>query len=328
MPSQDKLFLAASVNSSNALTDLFDFVWPTAVALWNLQWQAKGFIAQRPNANVAELNSRFVLGSGIRGANLHRVANDTTWAEMQQWLARLLLSETCALFEGWIEAALDELALPQTIRKGGTRSSLDQKLQFPTTKDATGIPSNGVEFAIDQIQGAVGSRWIQTCFHPTQLKNKKHSQPNLENLLICYRAFKEVRNDFTHHGGRASQRAVEASTAYRTQTAASLNIKEAPELLTILGGSPILLSLRGVVGFSDVVIRLIATLDFLLSDSVHAEGVLKKRWLSQHQGLVTVKAAGPARDAQLIKLIKQCELPCPVNPIELFNYLNSQRLVA
>ena len=109
MPSQDKFLLSASVNSSNAVTNLFDFVWPTSVALWNLQWQAKGYLAQVPNATVDELHARFVAGSGVRGANLQRLAAETAWVEMQQWFSRLLLSETCALFEGWIESALNEL---------------------------------------------------------------------------------------------------------------------------------------------------------------------------------------------------------------------------
>jgi len=326
MPSQDKLFLAASVDSSNALTDLFDFVWPTAVALWNLQWQAKGFIAQMPDSTVEELNSRFVLGSGIQGANLKRLANEKIWPDMQQWFSRLLLSETCALFEGWIEAALDELALPQSIRGLGSKNSLDKMLQFPTTRDTTGTLTGGVMFAVAKVQGVLGSQLIQTCFHPTQQKNKKYSMHTLEKLLICYRAFKDVRNDFTHHGGRASKKAEQAYIAYQAETAASLGLKEKPDLPSVISGSTIQLSLRGVVGLSDVAIRLIATLDFLLSNSTYAEGVFKRRWHTKHKGLITVKAAGPARNAQLVKLTKQCGLPCPVNESALYKHLSGQRL--
>lgn len=327
MPSQDKLFLVASVDASNTATDLFDFVWPTAVALWNLQWQAKGYLAQTQNPTVEDLHSRFVLGSGIRGANLHRLANEKTWPEMQQWFARLLLSETCALFEGWIEAALDEIALPQSIRKAGTKHSLDKKLQFPTVLDASSTAVDGVGFAVTQVQGTTGSHVMQNCFLPTQQQNKKYSGQNLDSLLICYRAFKEVRNNFTHHGGRASQRTVSAFNAYQAETATSLGVKEKPEYPAVIVGDQIQLSLRGVVGLGDVVIRLIATLDCLLSTSSYAEILLKKRWISKHNGLVTVKSMGPKRDAQVIKLIKQCSLPKPVNPQTLYAHLNTEGLV-
>lgn len=326
MAGQDKLFLTASVESSNALTELFDFVWPTAVALWNLQWQTKGFIAQRPNATVDELSSRFVLGSDIRGANLTRLATEKAWPEMQQWFARLLLSETCALFEGWIEAGLDELDLPFSIRKAGTRDALDKKLQFPTTFDNAKAPKGGARFAVTKVQGSIGSPTIQACFHPTQIQNKKNTNQTLDQLLICYRAFKEVRNDFIHHGGRASERTEQAFNAFGALTHTALGMKEAPELPPVVAGAPIQLSLRGVVGLSDVVVRLIATLDCLLVDSPYGEKVLKRRWLEKHNGLVTVKAAGPSRDAQLTRLIKQCGLPKPVAPIVLYSHLNSQRL--
>lgn len=161
---------------------------------------------------------------------------------------------------------------------------------------------------------------------PTLLNNKKNSLATLENLLVCYRAFKEVRNDFTHHGGRASKLAETAFITYSIESASTLGIKEKPELPIVKEDSPILLSLRGIVGVGDVALRLIATLDYLLTNSIYAEDVLKQRWLDKHKGLVTVTAAGPKRDAHLVRLIKQCELPKPVDPIALYNHLNTLRL--
>jgi hypothetical protein len=322
MPSQDKLFLKASVDSSNALTELFDFVWPTAVALWNQQWQAKGFLAQNPSVTVEEMNERFAAGSGIWGANLHRLATDKTWPEMQQWFARLLLSETCALFEGWIEAALDELAIPSAARK-----PLDKQLQFPSKFDASGAVVDGVQLAVKRVQGASGSVFMQTCFQPTQKLNKKLGLANLEALMKCYRAFKEVRNDFTHHGGRASAQAEQAFLNFDALSFANLGVKEKPELPPVSAGNDIQLSLRGVVGFSDIALRLIATLDYMLSDSDYAEPALRSRWKAAHGGLQTVKGAGAPRDQQLRKLVVSCGLPKPVNPTVLYHNLQRLRLV-
>lgn len=326
MPSQDKLFLTASVDASNALTDLFDFVWPTAVALWNLQWQTKGFIEQMPTATIDDLHSRFALGSGIRGANLKRLAKEKSWPEMQQRFARILLSETCALFEGWIEAALDELKIPASIRQARSPNAIDNLLQFPTKLDAAGKLQSGVMFGVSKVQGLGGSAFMQSCILPTLINNQKNSLAALERLLVCYRAFKEVRNDFTHHGGRASKRAVKAFTDYSNESASTLRLKEIPELPVVAEGIPIDISLRGIVGFGDVVLRLIATLDCLLANSTYAESVITQRWIAKHKGLVTVKAAGPKRDAQLVRLIKQCALPSPVELTVLYAHLNNKRL--
>lgn len=326
MPSQDKLFLKCSVNTADALTNLFDFVWPASVALWNLQWQAKGFIAQVPEVTVEELHARFVLGSGVRGANLKQLAADTAWEDLQQWFARLLLSESFALFEGWIEAAFEELQVPLSIRGQG-KSSLDKKLQFPSKFDA-GRLVGGVGAALAKVQLNLSSGLVLNCIYPVLIKNKKYALADLENLMICYRAFKEVRNDFIHHGGIASPKAEDCFIAFDALNAGNLGLKEKPELPQVVDGQPIRLSIRGVVGLSDVVLRLIATLDSELVNSGYGDALVKKRWLYTHNGLVTVAAAGLKRDAHLIRLVRKCALPKPVALTVLFGHLSSAGLVA
>jgi hypothetical protein len=326
LASQDKLFLKCSVNTANALTNLFEFVWPASVALWNLQWQAKGFFAQVPEATVEQMHARFVLGSGVHGADLKKLAGDTAWEDLQQWFARLLLSESFALFEGWIEAAFEELEVPLAIRGRGN-SSLDKKLQFPSKFDAAGLPVGGVCAALAKVQLNASSGLVSNCIYPELIKNKKYAKADLENMMICYRAFKEVRNDFTHHGGVASLQAQECFIAFEALNAGNLGLKEKPELPQVVVGKPIRLSIRGVVGLSDVVLRLIATLDSELVRSGYGDALIKRRWLNTHEGRKTVAAAGPKRDAHLIRLVRQCALPKPVALTALFGYLSSARLV-
>jgi hypothetical protein len=95
-----KIFLESSRDSTQQLTQLFDFVWPTSAAIWNLQWQAQGYLTHVPQATDDDLRDKFVTGSGIRGANIRRITTAGAGDAIQQWFARLLLSETCALFEG------------------------------------------------------------------------------------------------------------------------------------------------------------------------------------------------------------------------------------
>ena len=327
MPSQDKLFLSSSTDSSHALTELFDFVWPTSAALWNFKWQANGFLAAYPQASEDELRSRFVLGSGVRGVNVKRIATERTWADIQQWFSRVLLSEACSLFEGWVESALDELAVPPAIRKKG-RNPLDKKLQFPTEFDSAGKVTGGSAYAVEQVVGVTPSPIMMKCFQPIQLKNKKNSSSKIDNLLICYRVFKQARNDFVHHGGRASDKTISDYSNYAVETPATLGVKEKPVLAQPIKGQVIKLSLRGVVGFSDVVLRLIATYDQLLTCSPCADIALKKKWLEVHKGRVIVKAAGAARDKQIASLIKQCNLPNPSDLTALFNHLSAEGLAA
>lgn len=330
MPSQDKLFLSSSIDSSHALTELFDFVWPTSAALWNFKWQTSGFLAACPDATEKDLLGRFVFGSGVYGVNVKKIASEQSWEDMQQWFSRLLLSEICALFEGWIESALDELKVPVSVRKQGTRDAnkLGKQLQFPSTFDPAGQVIDGSAYAVAKIVSATPSATMMNCFQPTQLKNKKNSSAKIENLLICYRVFKEVRNDFVHHGGRASNKTLSEYFKYAAETPATLGTKEKPVLVQPIKGQVIQLSLRGVVGFSDVVLRLIATYDQLLTRAPYADIALKNKWIEVHKGRVIVKAAGPGRDKKIASLIKKCGLPNPCDLSSLYNHLYSKGLVA
>ena len=325
MQHDEKLLLIASRDALNSLTTLFDFVWPTSAALWNLQWQVKGFISQVPKVTTNELNGRFIHGSGIASANLHRLANQQSWPELQQWFARLLLSETCALFEGWIESAFDELILPNSLRKKGNSNSLDKKIQFVTKFDSLGVPIDGVGFVLAQICGA-GSDIMKICFLPTQSKNKKLGS-NVDNALKCYRAFKGVRNDFTHHGGRASKKTVDDILIFHSETKKSLGVKEMPVMITASPGAPIELSLRGVVGFSDIIVRIIAELDLALSNSKFAEDLIVNRWIKKHKGRVLIKS-GQLGHERLKSLAVQCGLPQPDNSLILYEYLYGRNMVA
>jgi hypothetical protein len=69
-------FFPATREALAQMTALFDFVWPTAAALWNLRWQVQGFVAEVPTATVDELRKRFLFGSGLEGVDLNRTVRN------------------------------------------------------------------------------------------------------------------------------------------------------------------------------------------------------------------------------------------------------------
>ena len=104
------LFFETSRSAFQQVSDLFDFVWPTAVALWNLRWQVQGFAGTKTHVTKAELHGRFVLGSGVHSANIARACLDTTWEEHQGQFAKFLLIDLFALYEGWLSTRPQELS--------------------------------------------------------------------------------------------------------------------------------------------------------------------------------------------------------------------------
>src|SRR5712664_2088731 len=95
-------------------TQIYDFIWPTAAALWNLRWQVQGYRGAVTKATNDELLGRFVTGSGIHGANLLRACVDQTWDDQQAQFASYVLIGVIALYEGWAESVSSRFPQPRT----------------------------------------------------------------------------------------------------------------------------------------------------------------------------------------------------------------------
>ncbi|WP_129125922.1 hypothetical protein [Geomonas oryzae] len=314
---REKLFLLTSKRVAARLTNVFDFVWPTAAAIWNLRWQVTGYLQVNPSASHAEVSGRFVAGSGIKGANLHRACLNTSWEDQQQEFARFLLVEFCALYETWCEGALVELGQPTNLAKS---------FQFPTTLTA-GSPTKGVGYGIASINGTLSQTMIGA-FYPVLCRNLKYSKPHLEDLLKCYRYFKELRNALVHSGGTTSTAFLDAQAEYLTLTSASLGVKEVPSYVPQTSNGNVKISLRGVVGFGEIVLKLICTLDAELVQSSSAELVFLSRWREKHgTGMISMASNTQAREGRIIRLVRQLDLPAPVVTPQLDALLKSHGLV-
>jgi hypothetical protein len=288
--------------------------------MWNLRWQVRGFLDAVPEATNADLTARFVQGSSVTGAgNLKGACVDTTWDEQQRMFAKFLLIDLCAIFESWISQVLGCLS---------STSARDVKdLQFPTQMHR-GVPS-GVQAAIDRLTNPESSV-LRPAFYDALRSSPKNALSNLENLLRCYRFFKESRNCLAHNGSIASPKAVEAYDAFAAiATPASLGVAEVPIHHAAVLGQPILLNLRGVVGFSDIVLRLIVTLDAELSRSTRAERHLKDQWLRRNSRRYTLKSGNAQeRVRQIQRLVGKLGLPRPKQTTALEAWLRAENLVA
>lgn len=308
-----KLFFSTSAAVADRLTETFDFVWATATAQWNLRWQVHGFIRAYPSASDDDLRARFAFGSGIRGANIRKACVELSWDAQQERFARVLLIEFCALYEAWIDGTLGATKQRTSARAKG--------LQYATSSDG------GVGTALASLKSNISPE-LQDCVYPVLLTNKKNSLSHLEGLLRCYRYFKECRNGIVHHGGVSTQRLVDACGEYRCKSKSTLGVSELPEHFPVdKAGDMLSLSLRGVVGFGEVVLRLVTTLDAELSQTREAEVVFAHRWVHKHGQPIHLPKDIRAQETKIEKLVRQIGLEAPVVPLKLLPLLRRYSLV-
>lgn len=307
-----KLFFTISGAISDRITETFNFVWATAAAQWNLRWQVDGFLRAHPTASSQDLKDRFSLGSGINGADLKTACIDTTWGKQQEMFAKILLIEFCALYEAWLDGALEAL---------GKNTKLSKDFQFPSSS------SGGVSKALTKTRTKISPEMLR-CIYPTLASNKKNSLAYLENLLICYRFFKECRNTIIHHNSQASQKAIEAYSDYAPLSASGLGLKEKPRCSPIHTlGEPVNIDLRGVVGFGDVVLRIISTLDAELSQCEEAEKLLAKKWVKEIGRRQNMPNDQNMKIQRIGKHIKNLGLETPIDPLALIPLLQRNGLI-
>jgi hypothetical protein len=258
-----KYFFTASEDASDEMAALFNFVWPTASALWNLRWQVKGFLAEAPNAPNDHLTQRFITGSGIQGADLKNACIDQSWEDQQERLAQIILMNAFSIYENWADQILVLIGEPQD--SGG-------RLQRPDNAGQIGL--SGTVSALTAVESAT----LKAAYHPIYAAEKRYSISILPNLALCYRYFKELRNCLAHRGGLASSRAETAYLAFTPVSShASLGMKGALVHFPAIEGQRVRLSLRGVVGFSEVLLRIISTVDAELSKAKAAESYFIER---------------------------------------------------
>lgn len=297
------------------ITRLFDFIWPTAIALWNLRWQVAGFLSVVPQATHDDVAARFVVGSDIRGADIRAMHQNVTWDEQKARFAEFVLTNIFAIYESWARRLVDVSKL----------TGMSDRDLF-TVGDGV---KRGLSVFISRAN-ATTSPAMQSALLPAFRAHKKVHAAQLDNMLKCYRYFKEIRNCHIHNGGVADQKTVEAYSDFQPISSASaLNTKEQIQHYPAVLGAKTGLSLRGVVGFCDIVLRMMVTLDAEISGSSIAERVIVERIRVSRGPLTPTLSSDPRKVAHLMKrLCRNANLPPPHSVDDLCQLFLRHRIVS
>jgi hypothetical protein len=291
-------------DAQEQLTRLFDFVGPTAIALWNLRWQVHGFLNEVPQATSQDLSNRFAFGSGMRGGEIRRACVDTSWDSQLGQLAGFILINAIASFEDFT-ARLAELVTSNDQQQ----RKISNSLQFPG--GALAIPDAPKrDFAASFF--ASPSPALAGIFTRDPRTLRRYAGTRLDNLLLCYRFFKAKRNAIAHNGGRVNKEVLDNYNRFKTvATTAALGLKEVPTHSPIAAiGDPIHLDLRGVTGLTNVILHIVTTYDIDFGQMQPAEKeVVSRIKLSWNDSGQMIAARNPRREQQILARVQSANLP-------------------
>ena len=299
------------------VTDMFDFIWPTVAGMWNLRWQVNGYLAVNANAGVDELKGKFTKGSGGEGANIKRACQEFTWDEQKEQFATFLLVNSFAFYESWITNVLKVLGHPS--------KQTEKALQYPSSGPIS-APTGGIQFAINNLTNPHSSE-MRDLFYPSYLANPKNGLLIIENLIGCYRYFKELRNCIMHSGSIADIKLMDAYSNYMLLTPASLNAIEVPVINAPILNKPVNVNLRGVVGFYDILLKLVATIDAELSVSEKAAHIVisKSRKINGRPSLSTESSK---KNGRIKSVFGKLHMPKPLDLSKAEDFLKRNSLIS
>jgi hypothetical protein len=311
-----KNFLVASRSFVDVNTLNHDFQSAARCAFWNTRASVVGFSSLAGNAHESVLQGRFVSGTGLRGANLKRVFVDEDKAFEESHLAFLLLTSSFASYEGYVE----EIA-----RITGASDTSSKKLQWPTSTTKSGT-RRGFLQGLDEVTRSP-NRDMTKAYATVLQSSPKYALSYADDLMVIYRQFKEVRNALIHRRGVADAKAETADSVARSLSPLRMGMRDLPEMPQVKDGARVTLSLRGVIGFTDVLLRLVTTIDAEVAVTDAGATELMQRWRDAYGGLRPLPAVRSRRDGSLRILLNRIGFPNPDDTNAAYVVLRSASLV-
>jgi hypothetical protein len=318
----------STINFFKEFTRVNDFAQVSAASVWTMRWQVKGFFAEagfydgtRMRPKQADLKSRFLAGSGLRRANFRSLVDGQTWPEQASVLAEMTLLSITSLFEGWAETISDEVGLSRSNRDAIQWPSHSKYPRF----NNVGSPTPGIGEAL-QAGRSPASNVMEQCFSPTYKSDSQYSLAPIDDLMICYRYWKEIRNAVAHAGGRATDRCLAEEIRLSSLTPSDLGMSRVPRLAPLVLNFPVPVDLESVLGFGEVLHRIAVTVDAEFSIGKAAEAIMLRRWEAVRRAYYSdPPIADPGRRMGRIKhWMLSAGMPRPHEPETLEAFLTSR----
>lgn len=249
----------ATYSASQQITATFDIVWALDAGLWNIREAAKQYFLNHPHASDKDAKDTLVKGLDIHGLSLKRIGTELSWEYEEQYIAELLLVNAIAIFDAWVDDFIESTLIGQSNKR---KNSI---------KDAI---KRGDFSQFDNALAQENTSSLAGCFHFTA----KRQDAYIGKLCLIYKYFKSCRNCCVHGNRKFNKAAKDSYDQIKNFTKDDCGISEFPKIAITALGNPLKLYLRGVVGFYDVLIRIINHYDLVAADKTGVENELIKRW--------------------------------------------------
>lgn len=315
-----KYFMEETVDALQQISKLYHFVWPSILGLKNYKSQVEEYVKNNLEVGECELNNLFAKDFEFNGIDFHNAIINKKWEEHLEDFAGVLLTNIFAVYEGWLSEVCEILKFDEYKNSNNRWVKYEKAFQFSSSG------RDGIGRALNDLNNP----WcdaMKDAFYANTSKNTKYSLKYIENLLTCYRFFKEFRNSIIHNGGICDKKLVKSYDDYqKVATTSLLGIKEVPKVNPVTLDNLISLDIRGVVGLTDIIIRIITTIDAEISKSEFGLKYLMDKWIAIGETGRTMKRDKEKRENQFRRYIQKMGFPVTQDIEKLITYFENNSL--
>jgi hypothetical protein len=243
------------------------FIWASYAGLWSIYKSGTELAGLSSTPEWKKIANHLTSGIPDQGGIDLKVITSKPWPNHQETYTNFILTQGAILYEEW------------TGRLAEATATAGKKVKAETYQFPSGTTSSKYInwSALDSSAAISTSSFLTSEVQPKLLTAHATNITNLDALLKWYRYFKELRNSIAHHGGKASQRAVDAYIA-----ASAVKLSSAGMSRDLTSSAPVLgkqvsIPLADAVLFLGLIQRLAFAFDAKYCTTSHAEIGLKAR---------------------------------------------------
>lgn len=266
------VFFRASEDALDSITKLFNFVHPLNASLVYTRKKVDELCSKNSAVTQEEIQTVIDPERDVPSANYVAAFIKTSRETHEELLAWLLLNNLFSIHEGWCKRLWEDVfAECETDANTLAKDDWNFVKLLQRNNLICKISPNHNSAHISVV--------LKDAYYDVYRKGLGYKPDLLDNYMLCYRYFKEARNCFMHKNRTADDKICSAYSSYLTvATCSQLDLKETPEVIPPQKGKTVGLSLRGVIGFSEILRRIIAISDlYLLTDKAAEKEYLARK---------------------------------------------------
>ena len=194
------VFFRASEDALDNITASFDFVHTINASLRYTRSVLKDEMKRKGEITNEECISLIDPKKEVHGVNYTRAFFEKNISDHEEQLAWLLLNNLFAIHEGWAQRLYNE----------AFKGLHYDEYKFIKNLEFTGLMK---KFSSYYMTINKKSLLMKNAFFSNYMNEARLDFSKLDNYMLCYRVFKEMRNCYMHHNSVASKQVVDCRAA-------------------------------------------------------------------------------------------------------------------